>query len=137
MKNEAIFQKLNWLGYYARGRQGEEIEEWWLEKEVIDTTPFSRKKFIKKSAIFASSEKLQDWILRNKKEFEIIPETIILEEITGYAITDDNWITECPYCRREEEWQGFFDSVDIYECRECKRKFRVEKIEFEDGSYIK
>lgn len=56
----------------------------------------------------------------------------------GYAIDDDDmhWHLNCPVCAFEMEFQGFFDSSDLYTCTACSCVFNVKKIFFSNDSYI-
>ena len=60
-----------------------------------------------------------------------------MEHIQGEAITEDYWIIECPKCRNTEEYEGFFDSSEQYECKYCNERFMVDKIVFENGDEIR
>ena len=58
-----------------------------------------------------------------------------IEETTGIAVEEDEWLTYCPNCEREFCNIGYFDPDEITECK-CGCKFKTTRIEFEDGSYI-
>lgn len=57
--------------------------------------------------------------------------------VIGYSVDDDDmhWTAECSKCGREHVFTGYFDSSDVDECG-CGCVFRVERVVFEDGSYI-
>lgn len=62
--------------------------------------------------------------------------TTEIKTISGIAITEDNWIVYCPHCDKQSEYEGFFDSEDIYKCPSCKNKFIISEIVFIDGRMI-
>lgn len=57
--------------------------------------------------------------------------------VIGTAITEDNWIVECPHCGNEAEYEGYFDPGDEYRCKKCKKKYYVDKLVFINGNEIK
>jgi len=59
-----------------------------------------------------------------------------MQHIEGIAYSDDYWLVECPQCGRSAEYEGYFDSSDIYKCRYCDEKFMVDRIVFENDNYI-
>lgn len=61
-------------------------------------------------------------------EFKIV-------SVVGTAFTEDHWLVNCPNCDKEFEYNGFFDSEEITECK-CGTNFKTSKIEFENGDYI-
>jgi len=47
----------------------------------------------------------------------------------------EHWKVECPECGKELEYEGFFDSGEIYSC-ECNCKFQVNKLWINENEYI-
>ena len=58
-------------------------------------------------------------------------------KVEGNAINerDDHWQVECPACARMFEYEGFFDSSDVTECK-CECKFTTNKIWINENQYI-
>ncbi len=58
--------------------------------------------------------------------------------VEGYAIDGDDmhYVVECPHCEHEQEWTGFFDSTDIFNCPKCHGKFYVNRIWIDEDQYI-
>ena len=65
------------------------------------------------------------------------PKAIIPIPVIGHSIDDDDmrWTARCPECGIEHEFEGFFDSSDTDRCK-CGCSFRVERVVFEDGSFL-
>jgi uncharacterized protein (DUF983 family) len=59
--------------------------------------------------------------------------------VIGTAIDDhdDEWTVDCPQCGEYMHFRGFFDPEDECTCPRCKTKFKVERVYFSDGSYMK
>lgn len=41
-----------------------------------------------------------------------------MDKTTGLAISEDEWMVNCPECEKEYHCEGFFDAEDVTEC-EC------------------
>jgi len=57
----------------------------------------------------------------------------------GNAINGDDmhWTVECPYCKKEIEYKGYFDSAEKCVCPKCREIFYVNKVWLNDREYIK
>jgi hypothetical protein len=60
-----------------------------------------------------------------------------MKQISGQAVNgkDDHWCVNCPFCGKELEYKGFFDSTAINHC-DCGCEFNVTKIWIDDETYI-
>jgi len=57
-----------------------------------------------------------------------------MKNVTGKAITEDNWTVICPRCGKETEYEGFFEPYN--EVCICGCLYHIEKIQFANGDYI-
>lgn len=57
--------------------------------------------------------------------------------VYGFAIDNDetHWTVDCPKCKKELEYQGFFDSGIVNNCT-CGAEFIIQRVYFDDESYI-
>lgn len=60
-----------------------------------------------------------------------------IQSVVGFSIDNDDmrWVANCPECNIEYSFEGYFDPSDTDECK-CGCTFRIERVEFEDGSFI-
>ena len=60
-----------------------------------------------------------------------------IQKVDGKSVNcqDDNWVVNCPNCDKEIEYTGYFDPDDLTKCS-CETTFKINRIYFEDGSYI-
>ena len=56
--------------------------------------------------------------------------------LEGSALNEagDEWVVSCD-CGKDIEYQGFFDTEDMYTCPNCKVNFRIKRIWFDDSRY--
>ncbi len=59
-----------------------------------------------------------------------------LPQVIGHAYSEEHWKVNCPKCDYEMEYQDFFDSGELYCCELCSTTFKIERIVFDDDSYI-
>lgn len=61
-----------------------------------------------------------------------------MKKTTGLILDEygENWEHTCPYCNAQYESTGYFDSSLIHTCDKCTKEYIVERIYFEDESYI-
>jgi transposase-like protein len=56
----------------------------------------------------------------------------------AFSVGDDDmhFTVECPHCYKEEEYKGWFDSGEEFECRYCNATFFATKLIMSNGDEI-
>ena len=63
---------------------------------------------------------------------------LILQNPDAFAIDGDDlhYSIECPFCNNSNEYIGWFDSCETYECSVCQNKIKASKLWIDDETYI-